>query len=93
MSKPTLKEFVLELVRALEVKSRENAAMRTILAGCPDALTKQTWQADLEKIVNDPKLSASFHEEFRNIYASIIVATDDSDLIKLLSKIPRGKAI
>ncbi|MGO8791626.1 MAG: hypothetical protein ACLQVL_30130 [Terriglobia bacterium] len=93
MGKPDLREIILDLVRVIERQYVENVHLKTILSRCPDAYTRQTWQPDLGKLVNDPQLNASSHAVFGQIYANLVGAAEDSDWSELLSKIPTGKAI
>lgn len=91
MSKPTLKQIISILVDALIEQHGESAALKTILTGCPDAYTRNTWQEDVKKLLSDPKSKIASRAASEKIYARIEALTDEKELTELLSRIPKGK--
>jgi hypothetical protein len=87
MSKPPLDRIVSALVDALIKLHGENSALKTVLICCPDAYTREAWQAEVEKILNDPKSKARSHDASATIYAALSALTDERELPELLPRI------
>ena len=88
MSKPPLDRIISVLIDALIKLHGENSALKTILICCPDARTRETWQAEVEKILSDPKSKTRSRAASATIYAEIAALTDEKELPELLSEIP-----
>ncbi|MGO9275659.1 MAG: hypothetical protein ACLQOO_36375 [Terriglobia bacterium] len=88
MGKPTLKQFLFDLVTGFESLYCENIAMKVVLTGCPDAYTRQTWQRDVQKLVSDPKSKTVSRAVFAPIYAGIDAIASEAEAIELLAKLP-----
>ncbi len=89
MSKtPTVKQMLFNLLTHHERLQFEHWALQSILINCPDAYTRRTWKADLERLWNDAQLRKSAHEKFVPLYTKIDEVNDEAAVIELLSKIP-----
>jgi hypothetical protein len=93
MNNPTAKQMLFNLMTHFELQFCENMAMKTILKECPDASTRDSWQANVQRIVSDPELMKVAHALFVPIYDQIEAMSDEESVLELLSKLPAtGKA-
>jgi hypothetical protein len=90
MNRPkiTLKEMLRNLLATYEMQYIENLILKTILMGCPDAHTRDTWQQDVQTFLKDPQTIKAAHVAFVPLYAQIDAADDEAAVIELLSKLP-----
>jgi hypothetical protein len=88
VERPTIKQMLFNLLTHCENFYFDNQALRGILMTCPDAYTKRTWKADLERFRNDAELRKAVHAKFEPLYEQIAEARDETELLQLLAKIP-----
>lgn len=91
MNKATVRQTLLALVDTIKDQYIENLAMRLVLTGCPDAHTRQTWEEDVRKLLDDPA-TKSVRALFAPIYAQVEEVSDEAEALALLAQcLVKGK--